>query len=725
MNNKQKKRGFFSELRRREVFSTAAYYFAIAWGGIEIFEWVLGRWQVATPHWLMPLLAAALVVGFPVSMLLAWMYDFDRVGIHRAEAYGGKGVSTIALAAILMLGGTGGLYWLIGVPESTEIVLPPTVRPKLAVLPFDTFSSDPNKTEFADAIHYELLNNLSKLNSVMVISRQSVLEYRGSDKSIPEIALELGVNTLLTGAVQRAGDRVRINLSLRDGKNDAQVWSEDFNFRFTPENYFEVQGEVAESIAEEFEMALGEIDRTRISSAPTGSLTAYEAFLMARVKSADGDVEGLEQAEELLQEAIRLDPDYAQVYAALAGNYYSQAMVGTLPLEEMLPMIEPLVNKALSLDPNLVEAYLRLAHFRWRRENRLEEADAAYRRAIEISPNAEGVYDAYATFLYFTTGRHEVAVEMRRKALELNPRAADAHLGYAWLMEDLGRLDEAARHFKTAIELQPGHVMSHWMLGLVHTTGTGDYAEGMRYLEKAAVLDTQSPGAPAMLVFAALDLAHEPLAAKWAAEAWRRAPDKWMSCLARVYIDSYRGRTFEHGLSCYKLLIQEERGNNSEFALQVLRDLDLREGEAEAALNRYRIAAPRLFESERPEVDKNNYKLAIDLHPVLLATGQVERANQLLDQALEAIQTRPRLSTGGYGWADVEILALQSRKDEALTAMRSAIAEGMRSGWWQLGRNRNLESLWDEPAFQAMLAEIERDMIARREVLKADTAASE
>jgi len=306
MNKVSKGHGFFAELKRREVFSSAAYYFAISWGTIEILEWVLERWQIVPPQWLMPLLATALVIGFPVTMFLAWMFDLDKTGIHRTPAMGKKGRITIFLALILMIGGTGGLYYLIGSPETREIVLPPTIRPKLAVLPFEAFSPDPEKAEFADAIHYELLNNLARLNSLMVISRQSVMEYRDSSKSLPQIALELGVDALMTGAVQRAGNRIRINLSLRDGKNDAQVWSDDFDFEFTPENYFEIQAEIADTVVEKFQLALGEADRIRISTAPTDALTAYDAYLLGRLKSASGKVEDIEEAGELFKEAIRI-----------------------------------------------------------------------------------------------------------------------------------------------------------------------------------------------------------------------------------------------------------------------------------------------------------------------------------------------------------------------------------------------------------------------------------
>jgi TolB-like protein/Tfp pilus assembly protein PilF len=667
-------------------------------------------------------------------MLLAWMYDINRSGIHRTEAYGKKGRATILLALVLMVGGTGGLYFLIGTPESPEFVLPPTVRPKLAVLPFDAFSSDPEKAEFADAIHYELLNNLSRLNSIMVISRQSVMEYRNSDKSIPEIALELGVNALMTGAVQRSGQRVRINLSLRDGKNDAQVWTDDFNFRFTPENYFEVQGDIAESITGKFEMALGEIDRTRISTAPTDSLTAYEAYLMGRLKGVKGSVDEHQEAEVMFQEAIRLDPEYAPAYVALAGSYYLQAALGVLPFDEAIPLAEALLNKALGMDAMLVDAYTSLAHIRWRRQGRLKEARAYYERALELSPNAEGLYGDYAGFLYWSSQGYENPSEMQsvadralafyRKELELNPRSAGANQGIVYLLEDMGHLEEAGERIRKVIELTPERVTAHWMLGLIETWGLGNYGTGMSYFKKAAEMDPQSSYAPEFMAFAAMDLLDEPTAEKWAEISWQRTPNKYLSCHARIELAKFRGRHFaEEFLPCLKIMIRDER--DAPYSFKVLRDLDLRLGEVDRALQRYQENSPRLFDPQGPKVTKSNLQKAVDLYPVLMETGQPELAEELLRQVLEVIQYRPRRSTGGYGWADVEVHALRGHTQEALKAMRNAIDEGLRGAWYELADNLNLESLWGEPEFKAMLAELEADMIARREAIKADTAVNE
>lgn len=709
---------FFGELRRREVFGTAAYYFAISWGSIEILEWVLERWQVTPPEWIMPLLATALVVGFPVSMLLAWMYDFNRSGIQRTAPSGKRGIATLLLATLLMLGGTAGLYYLIGAPETAEIRLPPTVRPKLAVLPLESFGMDTANAEFTDAIHYELLNNLSRIGSLLVISRQSVMEYRDSARSLTDIATDLGVDALMTGAVQRAGDRLRIHLALRDGRTDQQVWDEEFDFTFTPENFFEVQSEIAETIVEAFEIALAEPDRIRLGRVNTRDLTAYDAYLLGQLKGQGGTVSDIEAAITLFQDSVRADPDFALAYVGLATAYNGLRGAATLPYDEWVELAKPLIDKALDLDDKLGEAHAALAWWYWR-QGSLDTAEAAYTRALELSPGTASLFSEYGNFLYFSRHLSEEAEVFMRKALELNPRSARLHMTYVYPLEDLNRLDEAKHHALKAIELRPDLVTAYWFLGLIELLGFVNYGAGMDYLEQAAVLDPRSPLATGFLAFASLDLGDLAAADHWAGLAWERAPNKWMSCASRVLIARYREKV-EEELACLRVMIAED---HREFiALRELRNLDLRVGRADEAIARYRDLWPELFDSGGTEVNKNNFRQAIDLSLVLMRQGQTELATELLQQALEVIARRPRLSSGGFGWADVEALALLGRPEDALTAMRFAIDEGLRIFWWSLPTNANLQSLRGRPEFQDMMAELGKDMMARQEELRRERA---
>jgi len=706
----------FKELKRREVFSSAAYYFAIAWGTIEILEWVLERWQVSPPEWLMPLLATALVVGFPVTMFLAWMFDLDKTGIHRTPPTGKKGRITIFLATLLMIGGTGGLYYLIGTPEISGRVLPPSVRPKVAVLPFEAFSTDPDNIEFADAIHYELLSNLGRISSLLVISRQSVMQYRDSGKSMPAIAAELGVDALLTGAVQRMGKQIRMKIALRDGKHDDQVWSEDFDFEFTPDTYFKVQSEIAETVSEKFQLALAESDRIRVGSAPTRQQTAYGAYLLGRLKLANRNNEDAEAAIELFKEAIHIDPDYALAYVGLAESYDVYRGLGSIPQEEALEIMNSLVDTALSLDGSLGEAYTELGNIRGRQAE-FDEAEAAFLRALELSPNYPPLYSKYGAFLYFARQNKEASVQMQKRALELDPRSANINNFLALILEDMGRLREAETYALKALNLSGGqHQGTQFTLGIIYVWGLSDYQRGIHHLEEANRLDIKNPWAASFLAAAWLDLLDEEAAEKWAEIAWERAPYKRASCYAQMGMNIYR-RTPEAGIECLQRLLALEPGNP--WLLRDFRDFDLSTGRFAEALARYKAGNSELFDSAGPKINGRNYQAAIDLYLVLSPIGEHELADALLEGALEMVADLPRMSSGGYGWADVEIYALQGRTDSALEAMRRAIDEGLRGSWWELPMNLNLQSLWDEPEFKSMLTEIEADMTSKRKAIQA------
>ena len=712
-NDSTQRQGLFAELKRREVFSSAAYYFAIAWGTIEILEWVLERWQITPPDWAMPLLATALVVGFPVVMFLAWMFDVDKTGIHRTPPSGRKGWLTLTMATLLMLGGTAGLYYLIGTPETPQRVLPPTLQPKFAILPLESFGGGDEARDFADGIHFELIRNLGQLGSLLCISRQSVMPYRDSGKTLPQIASELDVDAVLTGAVQRMADRVRISLSLRDGRHDTQLWADDFDFTFTPEKFFEVQADVAETVAEAFQLALSEVERERIAAAPTRSVSAYDEYIKGRLMLATETSGDARVAEEHFREAIRIDPNYGLAYVGLADAYMVQSRVGALPRDEANPMIESLALKALELDDRLVEAWIVLGKVRLRVDwpDADEKTEAPFQRAIELNPNHAL---ALATYAYFVKAIHrdiESALTLYERARQLNPRSISILTRSAEIMEELHRPEEAMELLQKAVQIEPTNSWARMMLGFLNLGTFLDYPEAWRQFLAVAEHDPEDTWSSAMLSWIALDLQDIDAGRAWADEAWRRKPASTHSCAARLALE----------LSAGSLLLEagcEEPLLDSVYYESVFRDRYLAIDQAERARAHYAERVPGIFDKDRT-FQALDYRNAIDLYPVLLRTGEKELATALLDKAEAFVQGHFRLSTGGYGWADVEIHALRGETGKALAAMRSAIDEGMRWNWNVLPHNLNVQSLWDEPEFRAMLAEIEADMAMRREAVRA------
>jgi TolB-like protein/cytochrome c-type biogenesis protein CcmH/NrfG len=713
MNEDPGRHGFFAELKRREVLSSAAYYFAVAWGGIEILEWVLERWQITPPEWVMPLLATALVVGFPVVMFLAWMFDVDKTGIHRTPPSGRKGWLTLSLSALLMLGGTAGLYLLIGSPDTPQRVLAPTLQPRFAILPLESFGGGDEARSFADGVHFELIRNFGQLSSLLCISRQSVMPYRNSDKTLQQIATELDVDAILTGAVQRMADRVRISLSLRDGRHDTQLWADDFDFAFTPEKFFNVQAEVAETVAGAFQLGLAEIEFEKIATAPTRSVSAFDEYMKGQLLLATDTSRDARAAEQHFREAIRLDPDYALAYVGLADAYMVQSRRGALQRDEANPTIESLVDKALELDDRLVEAWVMLGSIRWRLDRYGDaEVEAAFQRAIELNPNHARALAAYAYFLKVTRNDFETALSLFERARKLNPRSIHILTRTAEVLEELHRPAEAVPMLEKALEIEPRHSWARMMLGFLNLSTFMDYTEAWRQFLAVAGYDPEDSWSASMLSLIALNLNASEAGQAWAEEAWRRKPRSQFSCGAKLLVEFQAGSIrFEEG--CTEIL------QDDLWYYAVFRDRYLATDQAGAARAYYMERVGHLLDEDRA-FQGMDFRSAIDLYPVLLRTGERELANALLDRAEAFVQGHYRLSTGGYLWADVEIHALRGDTEQALAAMRSAIDEGLRWEWNFLDQYLNLQSLWDEPAFKGMLAGIAAEMDDRRAAVEAE-----
>ena len=376
-------------------------------------------------------------------------------------------------------------------------------------------------------------------------------------------------------------------------------------------------------------------------------------------------------------------------------------------------MREPLVMKALSLNDRAGEAYVSLAFLR-RGQGRQEEAMAACQRAMELSPNYPLLYAWCSGIL--AGGNVEVQFQLLKKALELDPRSVHRASSVAWHLQNSGRFDEALAYARKAVELGADDASGRLILGVLLTI-KDEYADGLRHLEKAAALDPRNPLLSDVLVFTYAMLGDNETAEEWANETWQRAPDpgNYFSCAAKSVVAILRGQE-ETVLEC-------ARQQDDAWFLALLRDNDLSVGRDEEARARYYGSNPELFDINKPVVTSGDAAIAVDLSLVLYRTEESELANSLLQHALDFIATSHRPGTTGYAWLDVEIYALKGEKEKALTAMRNAIDDGYSAYWWMLERRLNLQSLWDEPVFKAMMAELKESVREKREEMTRQLAA--
>jgi TolB-like protein/Flp pilus assembly protein TadD len=577
----------------------------------------------------------------------------------------------------------------------------------IAVLPFANRSVNEADAFFVDGMHDDILTHVSRIRSLKVISRTSVMDYRDTKKNMKTIGRELGVATILEGGVQRSGSQVRINVQLIDAETDEHLWAEIYDRKLTAENLFSIQSEIATAIADALRATLSQEEQDRLATVPTKSLAAYEAYLFGKQRLAKETTEDWAEAINYFQQAIKLDPSYALAYVGLADAYIWQSTWGDFPREETLAKAQVVVDKALALDDKLGEAYNSLAGILQARQD-FEAAEATYQRALELNPNYATAYYWYGTLLGIS-GRHEEELALYRKALELDPLSATVimHVGRAFF--GLGQFDEALVWFEKVLEVDPLHAEAYYDIGDHYYSALGQLDEAVVWYAKAIPLDPGNSDFPAVMGLAFLDFGDIGTAEYWIQRSIELGPEANVSHDVMQALNLHREDESSVD-SARKAIAKFPR---EWFPLAVIRNHELREGRPAEARALYERFRSELLSADNPKIDSNNYNSAIDLALVLIRTGEQERADLLLNRSLEYIQTIPRLGFG-YWVADVRIYALRGEKQKALSALRQSIDEGWRLLWWYfLKRDPTLESLHDEPEFQAMVAEIEADMAAQ------------
>jgi len=506
---------FFNELKRRNVFRVGIAYAVVSWLVLQVADIVFEA--IGTPEWVMQTLLLVLAIGLLFVLFFAWAFELTPEGIKREKDVDrSQSISTrtgrkldFSIIGLLVLA----LIYFIwesrfsgqeaaqpvppavsaqAEPEPTGVEPEPEItRQSIAVLPFDNRSDQQSDQHFVEGVHDDLLTNLARIGSLKVISRTSVNLYKNSQKSIPQIAEELGVATIMEGAVQRSGNTVRINVQLIDAGTDEHLWAEIFDRELTAENLFAIQSEISQKIADALETTLTEAEKDRINTMPTNNLAAYDAFVRGRQLMATRQSSKLKQATEAFNEAVELDPEFALAWVGVADSHFLLWSYGTLDLEEALSIGENAIEKALALDDQLGEAYASLGQVQ-RQRWQLEEAEASYLRAIELSPNYATAYHWYSIMVSLYPLRAQEQADLARKAVELDPRSAIIGLVLGSAYEDQGLFSRAERQYLKVIELEPGLANAPAGLATLYNS-MGRFADAMEYYRKASAQDPGNP----------------------------------------------------------------------------------------------------------------------------------------------------------------------------------------------------------------------------------------
>lgn len=430
-------RSFLGELKRRRVYRVALGYGLFASAMIQVGGTILPIF--GAPQWTQQVFIVLIATGFPVSLVLAWLYDFTAEGIKRTgDSRGSHGSSRRQLWAVTIVGTliaalalTGYWFWhpWRNANETSGTKINATSIKSIAVLPFQNLSPDNAGTFFADSIQDQILTNLAKVSDLRVISHTSVQSYRKQvDRNVREIGRQLGVAYLLEGTVQRAPNRVRVNAKLIDAQNDTQIWAESYERDVT--DLFVLQSDLAQAIVTQLQAKLSPQQKADIEERPTHDLAAFDLYLEAR-EIADAYLElqdpesSLLKAIRLLDEATERDPAFvlAYCYAARAHNLLYFLDLDPTPKRDLLG--EEAIEHALKLRPGFAEAHLAKADHLFRCHRDYDHAQEELAVARPGLPNSVPFFNL-SGYINRRQGHWTDAERDFAAAVKLDPRNPNA-----------------------------------------------------------------------------------------------------------------------------------------------------------------------------------------------------------------------------------------------------------------------------------------------------------
>src|SRR6059058_5616547 len=434
--------GFFEEVKRRKVYRVAVAYIIVAGGIIQIASAVFPAWEL--PNWSQRLVIVLLLSGFPIALILAWAFDVTPQGIKTTPMIAVPGA--YRRRNVIMLVATG----VIISAAAGFFLLPRAVARKLdksiAVLPFENLSDDKENAFFADGIQDDILTNLSKIGELKVISRTSVMPYRGKATNVRDIGKQLGVSNILEGSVRRSGNKVRVNVQLIDANSDEHIWASDYDRDIT--DVFAIQTDLAQKISDALQAKLSPAEKSRMERKPTENGEAYLAFVQAHnLANAVEEFEKLKQSEQLYARAIQLDPTFALAIARYS-LLESWILHDLDRAPERREKARALAQQALQLQPDLPEAHLAMGFSLYYGDNDFEAALKEFEIAQRGLPNEAECYLALGA-IQRRLGNWQESTDSLEKAVSLNPKDG-------WVFQNLALNYQMLRNFDRSEERRVG-----------------------------------------------------------------------------------------------------------------------------------------------------------------------------------------------------------------------------------------------------------------------------
>jgi TolB-like protein/Flp pilus assembly protein TadD len=622
--------GFFEEVKRRKVYQVAVGYVIAAGAIIQLASASFPAWDL--PNWALRVVIVLLLIGFPIALIFAWAFDITTQGIRATpdavapKTHRRRNVIMLVVTGVIISAAAG--FFLLPRVSAHKI------DKSIAVLPFQNLSDEKENAYFADGIQDDVLTNLSKISDLKVISRTSVMPYRGKASNMREIGKALGVATILEGSVRRMGNRVRVNVQLINADTDEHLWAEDYDRDLT--DVFAIQTDLAQQIVRELQAKLSPSEKAQIERKPTENSEAYLAFVQAHDLCTRPDKlrADIEKAEQLFEQATRLDPNFAEAFAGLA--WVHDWIYREDPTPARKEKARAAANTAVRLQPELPEAHLALGFYHYYCERNYQAALNEFAIAKRSLPNSAEVFLAIGA-IERRQGKWAESTANLEKAASLSPKDA-------WILKNLSDNYRANKNFETAdktldraIEAAPQSFGARAVKGDLAIEWRGDFS----------VMEKELAGVPP----GADPEGYVTLSRWYSLTLQRKFPEALAVVKQMTELQERAGsepRSFYEGI-VYSYLNDREKARSAFEEARLIAERSLREspdsatrhvllgqilaglGQKEAAIAEGKRAVELLPEAEDALTGP---KITRGLAIIYARTGEIDHALQLLDHLL-------------------------------------------------------------------------------------------
>ena len=675
--------GFFEEVQRRKVYRVAAAYIIAAGFIIQIGSAVFPAWEL--PNWAFRLVVVLLLIGFPIALILAWAYDVTPQGIQATARVPGahRRRNLILLVAAGAIISTAAGFFLLPRASARKI------DKSVAVLPFQNLSDEKANAYFAEGIQNEILTKLATVRDLKVISRTSTAKYQSKPDNLKTVAQELGVSTILEGTVQRAGDKVRVNVQLIDARADTHLWANSYDRDF--KDVLAVESEVAAQIADALKANLSPSESQVLAAARTENTEAYDLFLRGQYEFHQAEsslaADAYDRADAFYRQALARDPNFAEAAAELARNRLSRHWFVSPLAPAELEEVKSLIDRALALAPNSPEAHFALGLFFYWGHRQYENALAEFNRTLELQPNNADAR-AFCAWVYRRRGEWERSLADSQRAEELDPRDASIPTNIGVTCNMLRLWKDAERAELRALAIDPHNTQAAMFLVGTRLTTTGDVASARRALDDFPEVIKGIPGGAGG--------AGGPRGATGAGDV--SAVIGWP-----VYLDVIERRFTDAFQAVEKRVVNDDRAHLQQLAGRVA--IRVLAGEPEAAKSMGEEALP-LLEARFRERPDDTFAMT-ELSWVYLALARNADALRLSRQAADTISIEKDALAGPIfqiGLAQIEARA--GAPEEAIKRLRRLLS--IPAGGAASIAALKIDPVWDpirnRPDFQQLLS---------------------